>query len=60
MLLSHWQNAWQNHDTKILANRPFKNVAQFKYLGTTVTNQSLIQEEIKRKLISDNAYFHSA
>jgi hypothetical protein len=50
MLLSGHQNAEQNHDIKI-ANRPFENVAQFKYLGTTVTNQDLIQEESKRNLI---------
>jgi hypothetical protein len=35
MLLSRHQNAGQNHDIKI-ANRSFDNVAQFKYLGTTV------------------------
>jgi hypothetical protein len=28
-------------------------------LGTTVTNQNLIQEEIKRRLNSDNAWYHS-
>jgi hypothetical protein len=33
MLLSHHQNAGQNHDIQI-ANRSFINVAQFKYLGT--------------------------
>jgi hypothetical protein len=37
MLLSRHQNAGQNHDIKI-AKRFFENVAQFKYLGTTVTD----------------------
>jgi hypothetical protein len=32
---------------------------QFKYLGTTVTNQNWIQEEIKRRLKSGNACYHS-
>jgi ABC-type siderophore export system fused ATPase/permease subunit len=41
MLPSRHQNAGQNHDIKI-ANTAFKNVAQFKYLETTVTNQNLI------------------
>jgi hypothetical protein len=49
MLLSHHQNAGQNMDSKT-ANRPFENVSHFKYLGTTVTNQNLIQEEIKMRL----------
>jgi hypothetical protein len=34
-------------------------VAQFKYLGTTVTNQNLSQEEIKRRLNSGNDCYHS-
>jgi hypothetical protein len=34
-------------------------VSQFKHLGTTVTNQNLIQEEIKRRLNSGNACYHS-
>jgi hypothetical protein len=34
-------------------------VSQFKYLGTTVTNQNLIQEEIKRRLNSGNDCYHS-
>jgi hypothetical protein len=58
MLLSHHQNAGQNRDIKI-ANRPFQNVSQFKYLGTVVTNQNLIQEEIKRRLNPGNACYHS-
>jgi hypothetical protein len=34
-LLSRHQNAEENHDIKT-ASRSFENVAQFKYLGTTV------------------------
>jgi hypothetical protein len=58
MSLSRHKNIGQNHDIKT-ANRFFKNVAQFKYLETTVTNQSLIQEEINRRLNSGNARYHS-
>jgi hypothetical protein len=58
MLLSRHQNVGQNWDVKI-ANRSFGNVSQFKYLGTTVTNQNLIKEEIKRRLDSGNACYHS-
>jgi hypothetical protein len=58
MLLSRHKNAGQNHDIKT-ANRSFKNVTQFRYLGTTVRNQNLIQEEIKRRLNSGNACYHS-
>jgi hypothetical protein len=58
MLLSRQQNVGQNRDIKI-ANRSFENVSQFKYLGTTVTNQNLIPEEIKRRLNSGNACYHS-
>jgi hypothetical protein len=55
MLLSYHQNAGQNHDVKI-ANSSFENVAQFKYLRMTVTNQILIEVEIKRRLNSGSAY----
>jgi hypothetical protein len=58
MLLSHHQNVGQNRDIK-KTNTLFANVAQFKCLGTTVTNQNLIQEEIKRRLNLGNACYHS-
>jgi hypothetical protein len=41
MLLSRQRNACQNRDIKI-ANRSFENLSQFRYLGTTVTNENLI------------------
>jgi hypothetical protein len=58
MLVSREQNAGQNREIKI-GNRSFENESQYKYLGTTVTNQNLIQEEIKRRLNSYNACYHS-
>jgi hypothetical protein len=42
-----------------IANRYFENVAQFKYLRTIITNQRLIHEEIKRRLNSGDACYHS-
>jgi hypothetical protein len=57
LLYSH-QNADQNRDMKI-ANRSFENVSQFRHLGAIVTNQNLIQEEIKRRLNPGNACYHS-
>jgi hypothetical protein len=57
MLLSHHQNARQHHDIKV--NRSFEIVAQLKYLGMIVINQSLIQEGIKRRLNLSNAYYSS-
>jgi hypothetical protein len=41
MLLSRHRNAGQNHHIKI-DDRCFENVAQFRYLGMTITNQNLI------------------
>jgi hypothetical protein len=58
MLLSHHQIVGRNRDIKI-ANRSYGNVSQFRYLGMTVTNQNLIQDEIKRRVNSGNACYGS-
>jgi hypothetical protein len=58
MLLSRHQNVGQNRNIKI-ANTSFGNMSQFKYLGTTVTKQNSIHEEIKRRLNSGNNCYHS-
>jgi hypothetical protein len=57
MLVSRDQNAGQTREVNI-GNRSFENVSQFKYLGMTITNQNLIQDEIKRRLNSGNACYH--
>jgi hypothetical protein len=57
MLLPHQQNVGQIRARKI-ANISLK-MSQFKYLGTTVINQNLIQEEIKKRLNDGNACYHS-
>ena len=36
------------------------SVADFKYLGTTLTNQNYVQEEVKIRLKAGNACYHSA
>ena len=40
-------------------NSTFDRVEEFKYLGTTLTNQNSIAEEIKSRLKSRNACYHS-
>jgi hypothetical protein len=58
MLLSRHRNAGQNRVIKI-TTRAFENMSWFRYLGMTVTGQTLIQEKIKRRLDSGNACYHS-
>jgi hypothetical protein len=54
MLMSHGQKIGQKHSIKI-ANRSFEVVAKFKYLGTTLTDQNFMHEEIKSRLNSGKA-----
>ena len=40
-------------------NSTFERVEKFQYLGTTLTNKNSIAEEIKNRLKSRNACYHS-
>jgi hypothetical protein len=50
--------AGQKHRIKI-ANRCLEGVAKFRYLGTTLTDQNYMHDEIKSRLNSGNACYHS-
>jgi hypothetical protein len=58
MLVSWCQKAGRRQSIKI-GNRSFESMAKFKYLGTTLTDQNCIHEEIKSILNSGNACYHS-
>ena len=58
MAMSQDQKAGQSHNVEI-DNGSFEWVEEFKYLGTTLTNENSIQEEIKNRLQSGNACYHS-
>jgi len=59
MVMSRDQNSGRIHSVRI-DNNIFERVEEFKYLGTTLTNQNSIAEEIKSRLRSENACYHSA
>ena len=52
--MSRDQNAGRTHSMKI-DNNSIERVEEFKCLGTTLTNQNSIQEEIKCRLKLGNA-----
>jgi len=58
MTVSRDQNAGRIHSLKI-DNSSIEKVEEFKYLGTMLTNQNFIQEEIKCRLKLGNACYYS-
>jgi hypothetical protein len=58
MVVSLYQNTGQNH-ILLFASKPFENMANFKYFGTTVTKKYCIHENIKSRLNSENVCYHS-
>jgi len=58
MVMFRDQNAGRSHNMEA-DSRSFERVEEFKYLGTALTNQNSIQEEIKSRLKSGNACCHS-
>ena len=57
MVMSRDQAAGRSHSMKT-DNRSFERVEEFRYLGKTLPNQNSIQEEIKSRLKSGNAFCH--
>jgi hypothetical protein len=58
MLMSCYQKAWQKQSIKT-ANRSFEDVAKFKHLQTTTTDQTCMPKEIKSRLIQGMLQFGS-
>ena len=56
--MSRDRNAGRGHSVKI-DNISNEKVEEFKYLGTTLTDQNSIQEEIKSRLKLGNACYYS-
>jgi len=55
MVMSQGSACTRSHSVKT-DNSSFERVEEFIYLGTALTNQNFIQEEIKSRL---NACYHS-
>jgi hypothetical protein len=58
MLMSRRQKIGKKHSIKI-GNRSFEDVAKFKYLRITLTDQNCTLEEINSRLNSGNTCYHS-
>jgi hypothetical protein len=57
MVMSQDQNAGLNENLQ--TGISFETVEQFKYLGTTITNQHSIHDDIKSRMKSGNACYLS-
>jgi len=57
-VMSRDQNAGRINSMRT-DNSSFEKVEEFKYLGTNFTNKNSIAEEIKSRLRSGNACYHS-
>jgi hypothetical protein len=58
MIMSCHPESGLNQNIRI-TNEMFENVEKFKYLGMTLTNQNDICDELKSRLKSGNACYHS-
>ena len=59
MVMSGDQNARRIQSVRI-NDSTFERVEEFKYLGTSLTYQNYIPEEIKNRMNLGNACYHSA
>jgi heptaprenylglyceryl phosphate synthase len=57
ILMSHNQKIGQKHSMKI-TNTYYEDVAKFKYLGTTLTDQNCMYKEISSRLNLGNVCYH--
>jgi hypothetical protein len=58
MIMSRYPNSGHKQNIS-LANESFEDVAKLEYLGATLKNQNDIFDEVKNKLNSGNACYHS-
>jgi hypothetical protein len=56
MIMPRHQNSRQNQNIR-RANESFEKVAKFKHLGTTLTKQNDVHDEIKCRLSSENTCY---
>jgi hypothetical protein len=57
MFISRHQTAGQRNYIRVANNKSFEKVAEFKCLGSTLTDQNRIHEEIRSRLNSGNVCY---